>query len=224
MNARDCKAVKPIGSETVVDKDENVYNIVKIGKQTWMVENLKTTKYNDGTAIPLVTNNEEWSTLTSPGYCWYDNDAKNYKDSYGALYNWYTVNTGKLAPIGWHVPNDTEWTILENFVSSNLGTPDSLAKALSATTSWTTYKSPSSIGNDLSKNNKSGFSALPGGCREVSNSGFINVGYNGYWWSSTEDGADFVWNRALHYYSSDLMKRYDPKFTGLSVRCIKDSQ
>jgi len=219
-----CYADKLSNPETVADKDDNVYNTLKIGTQTWMVENLKTTKYNDGTAIPLVTDNEAWTALTTPGYCWYNNDSKSYKNDYGALYNWFTVNTGKLAPIGWHVPSDAEWTILENYLSSILGTPDSLAKALSATTNWITYKSPYSIGNDLSKNNKSGFSALPGGCREVSNSAFINFSYGGYWWSSTEDGVDFVWNRALKYHSSEFIKRYDPKFTGLSVRCIKNSQ
>jgi len=97
---------------TVTDADGNIYNTVTIGTQTWMVENLKVTKYNDGTAIPLVTDNTAWSNLTTPGYCWYNNDAATNKNTYGGLYNFYTVNTGKLAPTGWHVPpmqNGQQW-------------------------------------------------------------------------------------------------------------------
>ena len=100
----------------VVDIDGNVYHTVTIGTQVWMVENLKTTKYNDGTAIPLVTDNTAWGALTTPGYCWYNNDSATYKNTYGALYNWYAVNTGKLAPTGWHVPTDSEWTVLTTYL------------------------------------------------------------------------------------------------------------
>ena len=101
---------------TVTDIDGNVYHTVTIGTQTWMVENLKTTKYNDGTAIPLVTDSTAWLNLTTPGYCWYNNDAATYKNTYGALYNWFTVNTSKLAPSGWHVPTDAEWTTLITYL------------------------------------------------------------------------------------------------------------
>ena len=101
---------------TVSDADGYVYHTVTIGAQVWMVENLKTTKYNDGTAIPLVTDSTAWAILTIPGYCWYNNDAVTYKATYGALYNWYAVNTGKLAPKGWHVPADAEWTKLITFL------------------------------------------------------------------------------------------------------------
>src|ERR1035437_6837240 len=155
---------------TVTDKDGNVYHTVTIGTQTWMAENLKTTQYNDGTSIPYVTDNTAWSILSTPAYCWYSNDAATYKNKYGALYNWYTVNTGKLAPTGWHVPTDAEWTTLTNYVTANLGTSLNVAKALAATTDWTidTYDA-GAIGNDLSKNNSTGFSALPGGYRFFSN-------------------------------------------------------
>ena len=94
------------------DIDGNAYNKVTIGRQTWLVENLRTTKYNDGTLIPLVQDNTAWSNLITPGYCWFDNDEVANKNPYGALYNWYAVNTGKLCPSGWHVPTDTEWTTL----------------------------------------------------------------------------------------------------------------
>jgi len=96
------------------DIDGNVYHTVIIGTQIWMVENLKTTKYNDGTSIANVTDNVEWIGLTSPAYCWYNNYT-SYKTQFGALYNWYAVNTGKLAPTGWHVPSHAEWTTLTNF-------------------------------------------------------------------------------------------------------------
>jgi uncharacterized protein (TIGR02145 family) len=84
----------------VSDADGNAYHSVTIGTQEWLVENLKTTKYNDGTSIPLITSNSGWVNLTTPGYCFYDNDAGINKATYGALYNWYTVNTGKLCPAG----------------------------------------------------------------------------------------------------------------------------
>ncbi|MDD4729737.1 MAG: FISUMP domain-containing protein, partial [Dysgonamonadaceae bacterium] len=109
------KALNPV---TVTDIDDNVYHTVTIGTQVWMVENLKTTKYNDGTSIPLVSDGTAWSNLATPGYCFYNNDAAN-KSTYGALYNWFTVNTNKLAPTGWHVPTDAESTTLENYLIAN---------------------------------------------------------------------------------------------------------
>ncbi len=101
--------------KTVTDIDGNVYNAVTIGTQVWMVENLKTTKYNDGNAISNVTDDAEWHSLTTDAYCWYDNNPSTYKADYGAMYNWYAVKTGKLCPTGWHVPLDAEWTILVSF-------------------------------------------------------------------------------------------------------------
>ena len=104
------------GVGNVTDDDGNVYHSVTIGTQVWMVENLKTTKYNDGTSIPLVTDATDWHNLLTPGYCWNNNDEATYKATYGALYNWYTVNTGNLCPTGWHVPGDAEWTTLTTYL------------------------------------------------------------------------------------------------------------
>jgi hypothetical protein len=101
------------GHGRINDIEGNTYHSVEIGNQVWMVENLKTTKYNDGTSIPLVNNGLTWKSLTTPAYCRYNNDAINNKVTYGALYNWYTVNTGKLCPKSWHVPTDSEWKLLE---------------------------------------------------------------------------------------------------------------
>ena len=145
------------------DADGNVYHTVTIGTQTWTVENLKTSKYNDGTKIPLVTDGTTWGNLTTPGYCWHNNDAATNKATYGALYNWYAVNTGKLAPSGWHVPTDAEWTTLENYLIAHgynydsTTTGNKIAKALAAQTYWTTYSTTGTIGCNLSTNNRSGF-------------------------------------------------------------------
>ena len=99
--------------DTIRDIDGDVYTSITIGTQIWLVQNLKTTKYNDGEVIPNIIDNTAWTELTTPGYCWYNNDAATYKPTNGALYNWYAVNTSKLCPLGWHVPSDDEWKTLE---------------------------------------------------------------------------------------------------------------
>jgi len=108
-----------VNSESVTDIDGNVYHTVKIGTQVWMAENLKTTKYNDASSIPNLTDNAGWVGLTSGAYCWYNNDAITNKNIYGALYNWYAVNTGKLCPGGWHIPAISEWETMENHLIVN---------------------------------------------------------------------------------------------------------
>jgi uncharacterized protein (TIGR02145 family) len=222
--------MKTNNSSTVTDIEGNVYNTVKIGTQVWMLENLKTTKYNDGTAIPLVTDSTAWTYLSTPAYCWYKNDAATYKNKYGALYNWYVVNTGKLAPTGWHVATDAEWTTLENYLTANgynydgSTSGDYYAKSLAATTDWATDSGTGTIGNDLTKNNRSGFSALPGGNRYTSNGTFGLVGGSGYWWSSTEKSTSIAWDRLMGYGLSDVYRDSSNKQNGFSVRCVRDSQ
>ena len=126
---------------SVKDGDGNTYSTVTIGTQIWLGENLKTTKYNDKTEIPLVTDDTEWEGLTTPGYCWYNNNS-SYKNTYGALYNWYAVNTGKLCPSGWHVPSNTEWTALEDYLIANgfnydgSDTGNKIAKSLASASGW----------------------------------------------------------------------------------------
>src|SRR5271157_74086 len=105
-----------ISKNTVTDIDGNVYHTINIGTQEWLAENLRTTRYSDGSPIPLVTDSLTWGKLITPGYCWYNNDSATFGRTYGALYNWHAVNTKKLAPKGWHVPSDSEWTILINFL------------------------------------------------------------------------------------------------------------
>ncbi|MCX6309132.1 MAG: fibrobacter succinogenes major paralogous domain-containing protein, partial [Bacteroidia bacterium] len=208
------------------DMDGNVYKTVKIGTQVWMAENLRTTKYNDGTTIPLVSDGTKWSKLTTPGYCFYNDDVANYK-KYGALYNWYTVNTGKLAPTGWHIPTQADWTTLENFLIANANNynrttaGNRIAKSLAATSYWNSDSGTGAIGNDMVKNNKSGFAALPGGYR-LNSGTFYLIGYYGYWWSSTESTITNAWFRHLNYNSYSLYRNNFTKSHGFSVRCIKD--
>ena len=144
---------------SMTDQDGNIYKTVTIGAQIWMAENLKTTKYNDGTDIPLLTTNSEWSKTTS-GYCWYENNIVKYKSTYGALYKWYTINTGNLCPIGWHVPSDSEWLTLINFTGSELYAGRNLKEA--GTTHW--------VCPEYGGDNLYGFTALPGGWRETGGS------------------------------------------------------
>jgi uncharacterized protein (TIGR02145 family) len=162
---------------TLSDIDGNVYKTIQIGSQTWMAENLKTTKFSDGTSIPNVTDLSVWDALTSPGYCWCLNNASTYKAVYGALYNWYTVNTGKICPAGWHVPSYDEWNILSTF----LGGLDVAGGKLKET-GTTHWQSPNE-----GATNESGFTALPGSMRDVTadfGSG-DEIGIYGNWWSST---------------------------------------
>lgn len=200
----------PTNRGLVSDVDGNTYKTIKIGAQVWMAENLKTTKYRNGTAIPKVTGNTEWNNLTTPGYCWYNNDEVNYKSTYGAMYNWYTVNTGNLCPTGWHVPSDAEWTTLTTY----LGGTD-IAGGKLKEKEYSHWLSP-----NLGATNESGFTALPGGYREKDGN-YYYINSQGRWWSTTENMVTYAWFRMLIFNVSDI-KRYDnEKNYGYSVRCVK---
>lgn len=181
-----------------------------IGTQVWMVENLKTTKYRDGTSIPNVIDNTTWSNLTSPSYCWYNNDVTN-KNIYGALYNWYTANIDQLCPTGWHVPSDAEWTILISYLGGESIAGDKLKEA--GTTHW---QSPNT------GTNESGFTALPGGVR--SNSGIIGLPVGGYgrFWSATEFNATSAGYLIMNFDAIKVNQTSNLKNFGFSIRCIKD--
>ena len=178
----------------VKDFDGNVYKTVKIGSQVWMAENLKTTHYNEGTPIPLVSDNTAWSNLSTPGYCWYDNDSTMNAKVFGALYNYYVVadtNGLNVCPVGWDVPTDAEWTVLTDFLEDNGygygGSGTDIGKSLAATFRWTSSGTAGYVGNDLGSNNSSGFVGLPGGQRYGKS--FRYLGSYGFWWSSTVSGA-----------------------------------
>ncbi len=205
-----------IPNETVTDVDGNVYHTVTIGTQTWLVENLKTTKYNDGTPIPNVTDDLVWRNLTTGAYCIYNNSKAN-DSKYGKLYNWHAVNTGMLAPKGWHVPTKDEWSTLNSYVSSHTGISGTVGKALASNTIWSDYSATATIGNERKKNNSTGFNGMPGGVRTGN---FIIIGMFGSWWTSTENKNN-AYSKNLSWSSGTLNEEISDKATGLSVRCIK---
>ncbi len=222
----------PVNATTVSDVDGNTYSTVKIGTQTWMVGNLRVTKYNDGTAIPNVTDANTWAGLTSGAYCWYEHDQNN-KAKYGALYNWHAVNSGKLAPKGWHVPSDEEWTTLETYLANNGynydGTSNNtdvrakIAKALADKNGWKAGNNIGSVGtSDFDAfRNKSGFTAVPGGfCTDLG--AFVFVTEYAVFWSHSEENPNCAWYRDLTCNAPMVDKAYGFKKNGFSVRCVKD--
>jgi uncharacterized protein (TIGR02145 family) len=195
--------------------------VVGIGTQIWMAENLKTTKYNDGTAIPNVTVDATWAATTTGAYCDYSNLPAN-STIYGRQYNWYSVdnntatkaasNGGKnVCPTSWHIPSDVEWTTLTTFLGGESGTSGKLKET--GTTHWTTPNTGAT--------NETGFTALPGGERSTLGL-FYPLGTAGYWWSSTESSTAYSWFRGV-YYDDAGVGRYDYfKKGGFSIRCVRD--
>ena len=194
---------------------------VVIGTQTWEIKNLDVTTYSDGTVIPEVSDPTQWAALTTGAWCYYNNTTAN-GTTYGKLYNWYAVAgiwdeasktdatlRKKLAPTGWHVPTDAEWTTL----TTTLGGTSVAGGKMKATTLW---NSP-----NTDATNSSGFTGLPGGCR-YDDGAFGDVGYGGYWWSSSEDEAASAWYRSLHYDYGDADSGASNKPDGSSVRYLRD--
>lgn len=214
-------------ASVVTDIDGNVYNTIKIGTQTWMIQNLKTTKYNDGTEIPNVTVDSIWESLQTGAYCNYDNIESN-ATKYGRLYNWYAVSTGKLAPPGWRVPSDDDWSILINYLVAKgynfdgTKNEDKTAKALASTSDWGTSQVQGSPGAYPQGNNSSGFTGLPGGSRL--DGSFYSIEYNCYWWTSdkNDDVDRSAKSRALRYHTIYLQKIKLDLFDGCYIRCVKN--
>jgi uncharacterized protein (TIGR02145 family) len=199
-------------SVAVSDIDGNIYHSVTIGTQTWMVENLRTTKYRNGDQIINVTDNTEWAGLTGGSYCWYRNDISN-KPVYGALYNWYAVgDIRNIAPAGWHVASDDEWKALSDFLGGS-----TVAGGKMKETGITHWDSPNSYAT-----NESGFTAVAGGFRDQY-AGFEFRGIESHWWSSSlgkTDPTPIYW--ALSVGNTRTYQLQSSKGTGFSVRCIKD--
>ena len=195
---------------SITDIDGNTYKTVTIGTQTWMAENLKVTKYNDGIAIPNVTDDTAWSELTTGALCDYDNTPSN-SETYGKLYNWHAVNTEKLCPTGWHVPSDAEWTVLTDYLGG-----ESVAGGKLKETGTTHWASP-----NTGATNETGFTALPGGSRS-SNGTFYDIGSNGLWWSATVYGASNAWYLYVSSNNSTVRINNISKGYGFSVRCVRE--
>lgn len=196
--------------EIITDSDGNIYTSITIGSQVWLKENLKTTKYNNGAKIPGITDPLKWETAYKPMYCWYDNDSTVNKSAYGALYNLFAVNSTKLCPVGWHVPDNNEWTTLLNFLGNKATAGNELKET--GDSHWLT--------SNASVTNSTGFSALPGGLRGLDGS-FLSKSRYGYWWSSS-NSTDLGYTNCFTYENGNVYRFYQPGILGASVRCIKD--
>jgi len=175
----------------IADIEGNKYNTVTIGTQVWMAENLKTIHYNDNTAIPLITDKPLWVAATAPAYCWYNDDQTTNKPLYGAMYNWFTVYTGKLCPAGWHVPSDAEYMTLESFLGMAPGTDPGQLGAWDwrGTDQGSQMKNTTGWAAGMNGTNTSGWSALPGGYRYGASGTYNDAGNLSYWWTSDNGGS-----------------------------------
>ncbi len=201
------------GPSTVTDRDGNVYNVVSIGNQCWMKENLKTTRYKNGATIPSTLNNSQWNSTTSGACTDYNYNISN-SEIYGKLYNWYAVADSRgLCPTGWHVPSESEWTTMENYLGGS-----TIAGGAMKEISTIHWASP-----NTGATNSSGFNGLPGGKRDP-NGTFSTINKYGYWYSSTQSSIQttVAYSHYLDYLSSDLNNYNNIKTFGFSVRCVRD--
>ncbi len=197
---------------TLTDQDGNTYKTIVIGTQTWMAENLRSTKYRNGEAIPEITDSIVWGNLKTGAYC----NSKNENDTimiatYGRLYNWYAVSdTRNLAPSGWHVATNDDLTRLTDYLGGSNLAGGKLKET--GTTHWTL---------SIDATNETGFTALPGGYHH-SNGFFYPFGYYGFWWSATESDANEAVEWSISYNGGNIHSFQNPKVFGCSVRCVKD--
>jgi len=181
---------------------------VTIGNQVWTSKNLDVATYRNGDAIPQVQDEKAWGHLTTGAWCYYNNDPGN-GSKYGKLYNWYAVNDLRgLAPKGYHIPTDAEWTQLSDYLGGE-------------EEAGTKMKTTSGLDNHGNGTNSSSFSGLPGGSRG-SDGAFYSIGHGGYWWSSAEDSTNGAWLRYLYCYNGVVTRSNYNKKNGFSVRCLRD--
>lgn len=200
------------GLTSVTDIDGNTYPVVTIGSQCWMAENLKTSKFRDGSSIPEVTDSEQWKNQLTPAFSWYNNDNGN-DATYGKLYNWFAVEDGRgICPEGWHVPSDAEYAILTDY----LGAADDVAGGRLKEEGTTHWDAP----NELASNS-SGFTGLPGGMR-FQEGQFDHMGKNGLFWSSRSESTSLAFYLTLTYNSAASYRTHIYKRSGFSCRCVKD--
>jgi uncharacterized protein (TIGR02145 family) len=201
---------------TMTDQEGNVYKTIVIGTQEWMAENLNTSIYRNGDAIPTNLDDGTWQNTTSGAWAYYNNDA-SYACPYGKLYNWYAcVDARQLCPVGWHVPTDAEWTVLTDFLGGEAvagGKMKTTGTIEAATGLW--------YSTNTGATNSSGFSGAPGGDR-IYYGDYVNIGGNGYWWSSSEYDTANAWYRVLGYVNGNASRINYNKRIGFSVRCLRD--
>ncbi|HVN57756.1 MAG TPA: fibrobacter succinogenes major paralogous domain-containing protein [Bacteroidales bacterium] len=193
--------------DSINDIDGNYYKTISIGSQTWMAENLRTTRYNDGETVDYIPVSGVWADSSFAGYCWYNGDSV----MYGGLYNWAAVSTGKLCPVGWHVPSDDEWTTLTEYLGGDTLSTGKLMET--GIVHW--YSTKSYVTNE------SGFTALPGGYRSFKGT-YASIQKASYWWTSTEASTLDADSRNIYYSFQIINNSNSSKKSGFSVRCIKD--
>ena len=213
---------------TMADLDGNIYRTIRYGSQVWMAENLRTSKYNDGTAIPLVTDSAAWGAMETPAYSFFDYTTDPVEQGkWGAFYNGHAVSTGKLAPAGWHVPADAEWDTLENYLVAGgydydgTASENKIAKSMAAKSGWLPSADSGAIGNDTLGNDASGFSGMPNGYCDYAGETYYRNWY-AFWWTSTQRDENFMKLRGIYYHASGLKSDAFTKVYGLSVRLVKD--
>jgi uncharacterized protein (TIGR02145 family) len=196
---------------TILFSSSGYAQTVTIGNQVWTSTNLNVSTYRNGDLIPQVQDPYVWADLTTGAWCYYKNDASN-GTKYGKLYNWYAVNDPRgLAPKGYHIPTDAEWTMLTDY----LGGENKAGIKMKSVRGWKSY--------DIGKGtNSSGFSGLPGGYRTSSIGSSDDGGYYGHWWSSSEEDTRYAWSRRLNYHDGDVVQKNYSKQCGYSVRCLRD--
>lgn len=196
---------------SVTDIDGNTYTTITIGNQVWMTENLRVTHFRNGDALNFVTDNTQWGETTSAACCYYENNSQNGL-IYGILYNWYAVSDSRnLAPDGWHVATDADWTTLIAGLGGASVAGGKLKEA--GTSHWLTPNGGAT--------NESGFTALPGGVRVLGGS-FFELATSALWWTSSEASATEAWLRLITYYGSSVERAMNSKGAGIAVRCVKD--
>lgn len=217
---KETQPVPELSFGSVSDVEGNFYKTIQIGTQVWMAENLRTTKYNNGTPIPNVMDSVKWGKLNTGAWCYYNNDAAN-NNLYGKLYNWYAViNSNQLCPKGWHVPSDAEWTILMKYLDPTADETlccNNKAGEKMKTTGEQYWKM-----SNKKVTNSSGFSGMPGGARNLDANSFNYLGQTGYWWSTTETNIKTIYGRFLYFLNNALTKYSGEKTDGFCVRCLQD--
>ncbi len=227
-------------AETVTDIDGNTYGTVRIGDQVWTTENLRTTRFNDGTPIPQITGNQDWKAATGPAFCYFDNQPENARPS-GLLYNWFAAASPKIAPPGWRVPTRAEQLALrdhliaEGFNYDGTREGNKIAKALSSPTGWL-YKTSDEfgkpvpdlvgmVGNQPETNNRTGYSALPAGSRWAGwgDGAFHSRQTSVYWWSITPKDETDAYHTSIHTWFAKYGDNHHAKTFGFSIRLIRDT-
>ncbi|MCO5233765.1 MAG: fibrobacter succinogenes major paralogous domain-containing protein [Chitinophagales bacterium] len=204
---------------SLIDIDGNKYPTVQIGAQTWMAENLKTTRYNDGALISMAEDKVDWKNNTTGAWVYFRNDS-SYNRLFGKLYNWYAVNTDKLCPLGWHIPSNTEWEALFAYLVPRAGSKLKSRGVLSLYTGYWTSFSPNT---ESDATNESGFTGMPGGYRIYDASSYTNFNSDAYFWSATDrENTKVAWYMHLGHNSIDAGLSNDNKGNGYSCRCLKD--